>query len=128
MHSLTICFGPAATPWILLFKDEAKAATIYNAYAEQAVSEEKPLSGVLIGSDDFGQAFVIPASEIKGMMLEDMDLSQDAAVERGLHQARTQAKAETKAMGDDVIKAAIRAKQQGPAVYQPGMPNSRGMM
>lgn len=123
MHSLTICFGPSATVWTLLFKEEEKAATIYNAYTSSRLSE---LLQLIIGCDDFGQAISIPNTAIHGMMLEDMALSQDAAVERGLHQARTQAKAETKAMTDDVIKNAIRAKQQGPAVYQPGMPNGRG--
>lgn len=120
MHSLTICFGPAATPWILLFKEEVKAATIYNEYSNHLVAGAS--SGALIGADDFGQAFVLSISEIKGMMLEDMDASQEAQIERGLHQARTQAKAETKAMSDETIKSAIRAKQQGPAVYSPGMP------
>jgi NADH:ubiquinone oxidoreductase subunit D len=123
MHSLTICFGPAATTWTLLFKTEEKASELYNAYTGAKVAHE---SSQLIGVDDFGQTISLVVNDIHGMMLEDMSLSQEAAVERGLHQARTQAKAEKKAMEDSVIKEAIRAKQQGPAVYQPGMPNGRG--
>ena len=123
MHSLTICFGPSATVWTLLFKTEEKASELYNAYTGAKVARE---SSLLIGVDDFGQAISLVIDDIHGMMFEDMALSQEAAVERGLHQARTQAKAETKAMNDDVIKNAIRVKQQGPAVYQPGMPNGRG--
>lgn len=122
MHSLTICFGPAATTWALLFKEEAKAVELYNNYTTDKVESA---IGCFIAADDFGQALTLEFKNIHGMMLEDMDLSQLAAVERGLHQARTQAKAETKAMTDEVIKNAIRAKQQGPAVYQPGM-NGRG--
>lgn len=126
MHSLTIVFGPAATAWTLLFKEEEKAAVIYNAYTNARVTGD---AGAIIGSDDFGQTITMHSDDIHGMMFEDMDLSQIAMIERGLHQARSQAKAQMKAADDPVIREGIRKQQQGPAVYQPGMgaPNGRMM-
>ncbi|MFA5902209.1 MAG: hypothetical protein WC829_24215 [Hyphomicrobium sp.] len=127
MHSLTIWFGPAATSIVLLYKEEEKACVVYNAFTEhQVLHAEK---GSLIGSDDFGQNFSIAIDGISGMLLEDMALSQEAAIERGLHQARSQAKAQKLAMTDPIISASLRQQQMGPAVLAPGMmPNGRGMM
>jgi hypothetical protein len=116
MHSLTICFGPAATAWTLLFKN-----------AESAVAASKQISNGDTVIDDFGQAIGITSPMIHGIAIEDMDLAQEAQIERGLHQARTQAKAQKEAMDDPVIKDSIRRQQMGPAVFQPGMPNGRGM-
>ena len=123
MHSLTICFGPAATIWTLLFKEETAAKAAY--------ASAKGVSPLLFSvTDDFGQAIALDVREIKGLLLEDMDISVNALVERGLHQARAQAKAQVRAMADETIKSAARAQNQGPAVYTPGgMPNGpRGMM
>lgn len=122
MHSLTICFGPTGTIWTLLYKTEEKAGQCYGAYTEAKVLGKD--GGPLIGSDDFGQAFSLDITQIHGVLLEDMDLSQMAQVERGLHQARAQAKAQTRAMADPVIKESLRAQQQGPAVMSP-MPGGR---
>jgi hypothetical protein len=119
MHSLTIVFGPAATQWVLMFKTEEKAGELYNAYTEARITQ---VLSQIVGSDDFGQVLSLPSSDIHGMMLEDMELSQQVAIERGLNQARAQAKAQTRAMEDPTIKESIRRQQQGPAVYQPGMP------
>ena len=118
MHSLTICFGPAATIWTLLFKDEESAKKAYLNTSEPA--------GVFACTDDFGQTVLLDTKEIKGALLEDMDISVNALVERGLHQARAQAKAQVRAMADETIKSATRAQNQGPAVYTPGgMPMGR---
>lgn len=116
MHSLTICFGPTGTVWTLLYKTEEKAGECYGAYTDAKLNKAY---GPLIGSDDFGQAFSLDIDQIHGMLLEDMDLSQMAQVERGLHQARSQAKAQTRAMQDPVIKESLRAQQMGPAVMSP---------
>jgi len=55
-------------------------------------------------------------------MLEDMEKSKLAHIERGLHQARTQAKAQQAATQDPVLKSA--AMMRGPAMIDP-MGNSR---
>jgi hypothetical protein len=77
----------------------------------------------LIGSDDFGQIYTLPIDSIHGMMLEDMSLSSEARIERGLDQARSQAKAQERAMADPALMASMRRGQQGPAVLNPsGLP------
>lgn len=114
MYSLTIHFGPNAMVWSLLFKEEEKAAAIYNAYMDYMVSEAE--SGMLIGADDFGQSFAIPMQEISGVMLEDLALVQEARIFRSLDNARGEIKAKQRAATDPVIRTA----GQGPAVLQPG--------
>lgn len=123
MYSLTICFGPAATTWVLLFKEEEKAKALWNLLIQ-------PEDVSVAATDDFGQQVFVHANKVSGMMLEDMELSQQAAIERGLHQARSQAKAQKLAMADPVIASSLRQQQMGPAVLGPGgmMPNGRGMM
>ena len=59
------------------------------------------------------------ASCVAGMMFEDLDKSMLAHVERGLHNARTQAKAQQQAMSDPVLKTAAMTAQRGPAIYDP---------
>jgi hypothetical protein len=113
MYSLTICFGPAATSWMYLFKEEAKAGEAYNAYVDHKMNHAK--GGCLIGSDDFGQAYAIPFDEIRGMMLEDLDLTEQARIERSMVDARAQTKFNVRAKSDPTIQAAMR----GPSVISP---------
>lgn len=113
MYSLTIHFGPNAMQWPLLFKEEEKAGVIYNAYLDFQVSEAT--AGMLIGSDDFGQSFAIPMEQIAGILLEDMDLVEEARIYRSLANARGEVKARQRAMSDPVIRTA----QNGPAVMTP---------
>lgn len=118
MFSLTIVFGPAATAWTLMFKTEEKAGEAYNSYCTGKASDT---TGILLaGSDDFGQIYSLPLDGIHGVMLEDMSLSSEARIERGLDQARSQAKAQERAMADPSLMASMRRQQQGPAVLQPG--------
>lgn len=117
MHSLTIWFGPAAAFCQLLFKTEEKATLAYNAYVDFNLSEGT--SGSLIGSDDFGQSFAFDLKTVSGILLEDLDQSQLGQIERGLHQARSQAKAQVRGMEDPVIKESLRKQQMGPAVMSP---------
>ncbi len=121
MHSLTISFGTAGTLWILLFKEEEKAKAVYNDYVTSKV--DGALDGALIAADDFGQAIAMPISKINGMLIDDMDLSQQAYIERGLHNARVQAKAQQRAAGDPTLRAA--AMTQGPAALSPFGGNGR---
>jgi hypothetical protein len=103
MYSLTIHFGPNAMCWALLFKEEVKAESIYDAYMDFQVSDAT--KGMLIGSDDFGQAFAIPMDQIRGIMLENMDLVMEARILRSLESARGEVKAKQRAMTDPVIRA-----------------------
>lgn len=115
MHSLTICFGPSNTVWNLLYKEGEKAALVYNDWLTQG-------GAVIAATDDFGQTIAFTREQVHGMLLEDLEQSQMAQVERGLHNARTQAKAQTRALADPSLAASMRA--QGPAVHSP-FPNGR---
>lgn len=113
MYSLTIHFGSNAMAWALLFKEEEKAGEAYNAYMDFQIGEAT--KGMLIGSDDFGQTYAIPMHEIRGILLEDLALVQEARILRSLDNARGEIKAKQRAMSDPVIRTA----QQGPGVIAP---------
>jgi len=118
MHLLTIVFGPSPTPWALLFeKTEAADRALIDLKTAKAAN-----AGTVDIVDDFGQRAIIEVQTIHGFMLEDMEQSKLAHIERGLHQARTQARANQMAQGDPVLKNA--AMMQGPAMLSPmGGPN-----
>lgn len=113
MFSLTIVFGPSPVPWVLLFKSQESA----NAAFELA-KNQRPL---LLLTDDYGQGIALNSGSIHGAMLEDMEQSKLAHVEQGLHRARTQAKAQSMAQSDPVLKAA--AMMGGAPMLQPGFGN-----
>lgn len=142
MFSLTICFGPSAAMWVLMFKteegaraaeqalypkplvfsedaaspDELKEAKAYPAVMTQ--SEMSKLRGSVNVTDDFGQSAHIDLEQLHGVMLEDMEQSKLAHIERALHQGRTQAKAQEMAADDAVLKAA-RFRQGSTPVLTP---------
>jgi hypothetical protein len=108
MFSLTIAFGETPAMWRLLFKTEEAAQKSYLALRNNQNTD----IGLL---DDFGQrCFVKPASLI-AIMLEDLDQSRLAGVEMMLHNARTQAQAQTQARSEP----ALRSAGQGPSVFVP---------
>lgn len=115
MFSVAVCFGPAATVWALLYKEEEGATKVFDS-----LNDAIAVGGSVGGSDDFGQKFVWAGEQLHGVMFEDLELSQLGQIERGLHQARVQAKAQTRAAGDPTIKASMMA--QGPAAFMPGIP------
>lgn len=114
MFSLTIVFGPSPVPWVLLFKDEAKARSVLTADAADP-------SEFFDCVDDFGQQVHLRSSSIHGVMLEDMEQSKLAHIEQGLHRARTQAKAQTLASADPTLRAA--QAMGGAPMLQPGFGN-----
>jgi hypothetical protein len=113
MHSLTIHFGPNAMVWSLLFKDEEKASTIYNAYMDSRMNAAD--KATLLGADDFGQAFAIPMEQINGILLEDLELTEEARIQRSLADARASAKLQMRARTDSTIRQA----QSGAPVLTP---------
>jgi hypothetical protein len=115
MYSLTIHFGPNAMCWALLFKEEAKAGEAYNAYVSWKMNGAS--DGALIGSDDFGQSYAIPFSEIHGVLLEDLDLVEEARIQRSLYNARGEVKARQRAATDAVIRQGMG--NQGASVLTP---------
>ena len=117
MYSLTIHFGPNAICWALLFKEEEKAGLIYNAFVDAQTSPTEKI--VLIGSDDFGQSFAIPAAQISGVLLEDLDAVEHARIQRSLAEERCKVKLMAAAQSDPVIGAAIRQQRSNSPVLTP---------
>lgn len=118
MFSLTICFGPTGTLWTMLFKTEQNARQISDIIKEEMVTYKlQGKDGYGEFNDEFGQSFSLAFSAIHGMMLEDLEQSKLAHIERALHQARTQALGQTMVESDSTLKAA--RQRQGAAIIQP---------
>jgi hypothetical protein len=111
MYSLTIMFGSAATPWQFLFKDKNKAES---AYASINETIKEGLMARIV--DDYGQTATI--GSITGYLLEDLDLTVEARIQRTLNQAHGQAKYTERAKADPVLMRAA-AGQRGPSVISP---------
>lgn len=109
MFSLTIVFGPGPMVWTLMFKTEDKLRLELANWA----MNKTPII------DDFGQECLVDADKIAGYMIEDMEQSRLAHIERALHQARTQAKGAEIADSDPVLKQARHRAQGGMPMIQP---------
>jgi hypothetical protein len=112
MYSLTIHFGPNAMSWALLFKDKERAFSYYSAYE---TAKGRNLPGRYILEDDFGQHLSLELNSVHGILLEDLDLVEEARILRSLANARGEVKARQRAATDPTIRQA----QQGPSVLQP---------
>jgi hypothetical protein len=126
MHSLTIAFGEGQIMcWRLMFTSEENALRAWSIFngaptqlplapvkldtSDAARSMEwhrnpTPSQDVATITDDYGQTCAVKLSDIKGLMLEDMDRSQLGDIEMRLHGARTQAKAQTRAQSDPSLR------------------------
>lgn len=118
MHLLTVVFGPTPTPWSLLFQKPELAEGAFTSIESAKQTKAEFISLV----DEFGQRATFNVPSIHGFMLEDMEKSKLAHIERGLHQARTQARAQQAAAADPILKNA--AMMQGPPMLAP-MGNGR---
>jgi hypothetical protein len=108
MYSLTICFGPAATSWAFMFKEKEKAEAAY-----KQISEAIGLGRMTRIEDDFGQIGTL--GSVTGYLLEDLELTEQARIERSMVDARAQTKFNQRAKSDPTIVAAMR----GPSVISP---------
>lgn len=112
MFCITIALKDTPAPWTLLYKDEALAQADWDNY------KNNPAENISLG-DDFGQVAQVNRACVAGAMFEDLDKSMLAHIERGLHNARTQAKAQQIAMNDPVLKTAAMTRGQGPGIFDP---------
>lgn len=117
MFCITLALKDNPVVWTLLYKTEEAAQNAWNQKGQP------PESDSLIMSDDFGQTAVIKRACVAGAMLEDLDKSMMAHIERGLHNARTQAKAQQLAASDPILKTAAMTRGGGPAMFDPTMQN-----
>lgn len=111
MFCITIKFKNDPAPWTLLYKTEEVATSAWKAMSADT-------NGVSL-TDDFGQTAVVKYTDMAGAMFEDLDKSMLAHIERGLHNARTQAKAQQIAANDPILKTARMTQGQSPAIFSP---------
>ncbi len=109
MFSLTIVFGPGPMVWTLMFKERKTAE---DALAHWTAQQEDL-------TDDFGQVACVNPDKAHGWMLEDLEQSKFAHIERALHQTRTKIAADKIADSDPSIKEAARRAQGGMPMIQP---------
>ena len=115
MYSLTISFGPAATTWAFLFKEENTARN-----ARVLASSNPEHATHFSVNDDFGQWGSFAFSSVHAILLEDLDLTEEARIQRSIAEAHVRVKVDQRAKSDPVIRAAMN--QAGPAILQP-VPN-----
>ena len=121
MYSLTINFGRNGALWGLMFRTEEAAQVAFDILAEPAVTDTyNPGSKMVRLVDDFSQKMVLNRDTINGFVLENMDISGGAHIERALAQSRVQQKAQRMMEADP----ALRAGRQGPAILTPGIPGN----
>jgi len=114
MYQITIAAGQAI--WSLLFKTEESATKVWDIYTSSV--EADPEYRNLTLRDDFGQILRVPKlSSIAALMLEDMNCTKRAIIERSLHQARIQTDVQQAAEADATLRQ--RRMQQGPAIINP---------
>lgn len=99
MFSATIIFGPGLTPCTLNFRklDDALKTQHHFAQAVEMGSES------LLVVDDFGQHALI-AKPMHACVVSDLDAQIPADIEKALVGARTQAKAQSAASNDPVLR------------------------
>ena len=109
MYSLTIHFGPNAMVWSFMFKEKPNF--------ESLKSEMHSGASCFNITDDFGQNGYFRCKEVHGMMLEDLDLVEEARIQRSLYNARGEVKARQRAATDATIRQGMG--NQGASVLTP---------
>jgi hypothetical protein len=113
MYSLSIFFGTNPVPAQFLFKNKEKA--------EDARSKTTAFLPDATGfgiEDDFGQHGAFKHDAVIAVILEDMDLGEESRIQRGLSQARGQAKANERAKTDPILMRAM-TQQRSPSMITP---------
>jgi len=108
MHTLTVVVGNVS--WGLLFKtEEAAAAAAKELFQSRSLEHQwAPLS------DDFGQKVWIKLESLHAYLLEDMDETKVAHVQRALFQAKVQLAAQQAAEHDPGLRRPIQSPIMSP--------------
>jgi hypothetical protein len=117
MHQLTVVFGDNGGSWAFQYKDANGAITAVQTIMDAMV--HKTLGPFARIADDFSQVAYINTDEIVGWLSEDCEISKIGQIERGLHQARVQAKAQELAGQDPLLRQARIANQRSGPVLSP---------
>src|SRR5882672_7545366 len=108
MYKLSI--NTAGNVWALLFKDKDGAdkteESVLGFLRTQAFSQTVAGERVLTLEDDYGQRAHIVAGSLQSVLIEDLDLTQEAMIKLHLHQQHTNIKAQQRVASDATIKAA----------------------
>ncbi len=108
MYKLSINVG--AHVWALLFKekDDADKAeeSALGFLRMQSFSQTTAGERVMTLEDDYGQRAHIVGGSLQSVLVEDLDLTQEAMIKLHLHNQHTQIKAQQRINSDATIKAA----------------------
>ena len=108
MYKLSINVG--TNVWALLFKEKDGAETAEQSalgfLRMQSFSQTSAGERVLTLVDDFGQTVHVVAGSLQAVLVEDLDLTQEAMIKLHLHNQHTQIKAQQRVNSDATIKAA----------------------
>ena len=118
MFSLSIALKDNPAVWMLLFKTKQTADAAYTKLVPEVNTLLHGQPGqhpVVLLEDDFGQRAIV--TEFSGAIIEDLEQSKLAHIERALHDARTRVKANQMASADPALKTA--SMTQSPAVFSP---------
>lgn len=107
MFQLSIVFGPSATMWGFLFSDKEKAENARTHAIEFGITN--PDSFMI--EDEFGQMASFGRNTIIAVMLEDVDLTGDARIAKGIFDLKLQNKADAAGQADPEIKAIIQKRR-----------------
>ncbi len=114
MFSITVMVG--AQGFTLMYRTQQKA--------EESARVLRGGDPMIAIEDDFGQSVAINRQHLSGFMVEDLEKSKLAHVERALHIQRTQALAQKTAEADPGLKFSMM--NRGPAMVSPMGLNGRG--
>lgn len=101
MFNVMVSFS--SSQWQFMFKGRSGADSIVTALAQ--LDPDSPIMMTI--EDDFGSHAVINTREIHGVIVEDMGKTGEAAIERSMVHARNQARFQSKASSDTMIKMSM---------------------
>jgi hypothetical protein len=96
--------------WTLMFRTEEKAVETFKLLHEN-------MGGIAV-ADDFGQTIFAERANILSMLLENVEQSKLAHVERGLHEQRIRAAIVTRMAADPTLRRGAGGGS-GPAMLTP---------
>ena len=108
MYKLSI--NTAGNVWALLFKEkdgaEKSEESALAFLRMQSFSQTTAGERVLTLEDDYGQRAHVVAGSLGAVLVEDLDLTQEAMIKLHLHNQHTNIKAQTRVQNDPQLKAA----------------------
>lgn len=119
MYKLSINVG--TNVWALLFKEKEgadKAEESVLGFMQQQHLVQSPVGRMITLEDDYGQRAHVIAGGLQAVLLEDLDLTQEAMIKLHLHNQHTQIKAQQRVNSDATIKAASLGNGAG-MVFDP---------